>query len=178
MLQRFSGNPHFEKHSVYSASAKQSHALFYKNKTKYFLFVKQDSFSFWAQQGLSTQMLSCVKLFATPVNVAHRAPLSMRFPKQEYWRGLPFPPPVDLPILGTEITSHMSPALVRGFFFFLLASPGSPLRTKSLTISMSEGVTWAVQHGIDNQTHQIIKPCYNTVSLSGSCIQDVESIFF
>ena len=116
-------------------------------------------------------MLSCVKLFATPLTVVHRAPLSMRFPRQEYWRGLPFPPPVDLPNLGTEITSHMSPALVRGFFFFLpLASLGSPLRTKSLTIRMSEGVTWTVQHGIDNQTHQIIKPCYNTVSLSGSCI--------
>ena len=36
---------------------------------------------------------------ATPLTVAHQAPLSMGFPKQEYWSGLPFPSPVDLPNL-------------------------------------------------------------------------------
>ena len=36
-------------------------------------------------------------LLATPQTVARQAPLSMRFPKQEYWSGLPFPPPGDLP---------------------------------------------------------------------------------
>ena len=38
-----------------------------------------------------------VQLFATPWTVAHQAPLSMGFSWQEYWSGLPFPPPGDLP---------------------------------------------------------------------------------
>ena len=37
--------------------------------------------------------LSCVQLFATPWTVAHQAPLSMGFSRQEYWSGLPFPSP-------------------------------------------------------------------------------------
>ena len=42
---------------------------------------------------------------------ARRAPLSMRFPKQEYWSGLPFPPLGDLPEPEIEPASPMSPAL-------------------------------------------------------------------
>ena len=38
-----------------------------------------------------------VQLYATPGTVAHQAPLSMGFSKQEYWSGFPFPPPGDLP---------------------------------------------------------------------------------
>ena len=41
--------------------------------------------------------LSCVRLFATPWTVAHQAPPSMRFSRQEYWSGLSFPSPGDLP---------------------------------------------------------------------------------
>ena len=41
-------------------------------------------------------------LFAIPWIVAHQAPLSMGFPRQEYWSGLPFPPPGDLPDLEIE----------------------------------------------------------------------------
>ena len=41
-------------------------------------------------------MLSRVRLFATPWTVDHQAPLSMGFPRQEYWSGLPFPSPGDL----------------------------------------------------------------------------------
>ena len=48
--------------------------------------------------------------------VAHQAPLSMGFSRQEYWRGLPFPPPGDRPDPGTEPTSLMSSALAGGFF--------------------------------------------------------------
>ena len=40
--------------------------------------------------------LSCVQLFVTPWTVAHKAPPSMGFSRQEYWSGLPFPSP-DLP---------------------------------------------------------------------------------
>ena len=47
-------------------------------------------------------MLSRVQLFATPWTVAHQAPLSMGFSRQEYWSRLPFPSPGDLPHRGME----------------------------------------------------------------------------
>ena len=64
-------------------------------------------------------MLSCfsrVRLFASPWTAAHQAHLSMGFSRQEYWSGLPFPPPGDLPDPGIEPVSLMSPALTGGFF--------------------------------------------------------------
>ena len=53
-------------------------------------------------------VLSRVQLFATPWTVAHQAPLSMEFSKQEYWSRLPFPTLGDLPNLGIK---PESPAL-------------------------------------------------------------------
>ena len=53
---------------------------------------------------------SCIQLFATPWTVALQAPLSMGFSRQEYWSGLPFPPPGALPNPRTEPESLMSPA--------------------------------------------------------------------
>ena len=55
--------------------------------------------------------LSRVQLFVTPWTVARQAPLSLGVARQEYWSGLPFPPPEDLPDPGTEATSLVSPAL-------------------------------------------------------------------
>ena len=46
--------------------------------------------------------LSCVQLFVTPWTVAYQAPPSMGFSWQEYWSGLPFPSPGDLPNPGIE----------------------------------------------------------------------------
>ena len=46
--------------------------------------------------------LSRVRLFVTPWTAAHQAPQSMGFSKQEYWSGLPFPSPGDLPNPGIE----------------------------------------------------------------------------
>ena len=46
------------------------------------------------------QSLSCVQLLETPWTVAHQAPLSMGFLRQEYWSGLPFPSPGDPPNPG------------------------------------------------------------------------------
>ena len=60
--------------------------------------------------------LSVVWLFETPGTVAHQDPLSMGFPRQEYWSGLPFPPPGDLPNPGIELVSLTSPALAGRFF--------------------------------------------------------------
>ena len=51
---------------------------------------------------LKVKLFSCVWLFATPWTVAHQAPQSMEFSRQEYWSGLPFPSPGDLPNPGIE----------------------------------------------------------------------------
>ena len=59
-------------------------------------------------------MLNCfshVQLFVTPWTMAHHSPLSMGFSRQEYWSGLPFSPPEDLPDPGIKPTSPKSPAL-------------------------------------------------------------------
>ena len=47
-------------------------------------------------QKVKVKLLSCVQLFVTPWTVAHQAPLSMGFLRQEHWSGLPFPSPGDL----------------------------------------------------------------------------------
>ena len=57
----------------------------------------------------------------TPWTVACQAPLSMGFPRQEYWSGLPFSPPGDLPDPGIK---PASPALAGGFF--TAQPPGKP----------------------------------------------------
>ena len=67
-----------------------------------------------------------VQLFATPWTVALQAHLSMGFSKQEYWSGLPFPSPGDLPNPGIKHAPLASPALA-GRFFSTSANLGSPL---------------------------------------------------
>ena len=66
-----------------------------------------------SRKGLKVKVksLSRVRLFATPWTVAHQAPLSMGFSRQEYWSGLPFPSPGDLSNPGIE---PRSPALQAG----------------------------------------------------------------
>ena len=59
---------------------------------------------------------SHVRLFGALWNVAHQAPLSMGFSRQEYWTELPFPPPGDLPDTGIKPVSLMSSALAGVFF--------------------------------------------------------------
>ena len=56
-------------------------------------------------------VLSRVGLFATPWTVAHQAPLSMGFSKEEHWSGLPLPSPGDLPDPVIKPASPVSPAL-------------------------------------------------------------------
>ena len=57
-----------------------------------------------------------VRLFATLWTVARQVPLPVEFSRQEYWSGLSFPPPGDLPDQGVEPASLTSPALAGGFF--------------------------------------------------------------
>ena len=61
----------------------------------------------------SVCVLSYVRRFVTPWTVACQATLSMEFSRQEYWSGLPFPPPWNLPDPGIKLAS---PALAGGFF--------------------------------------------------------------
>ena len=66
-------------------------------------------------------VLSDVCHFVTPWTVAHQASLSVGFPRQEYWSGLPVPSPGDLPDSGIK---PGSPALAGGYFTAEL--PGKP----------------------------------------------------
>ena len=84
-----------------------------------------------------------------PWTVACQAPLSMGFPRQEYWSGLPFPSPGDLPNPKIKPKSPVSPALAGGFlttvppgklftllgFFFFLA--GTRDKNHALVLMMT-----------------------------------------
>ena len=83
-----------------------------------------------------TNTFSHVRLFATPWIAAHQAPLSMGFSGQEYWSGLPFPSPGDLPDPGIVPTPLAPPALAG---FFTTAPPGKP--TNCLTQDISTKIS-------------------------------------
>ena len=71
---------------------------------------------FYINKIFCVQLLSHVLLFVAPWIVAHQAPLSMGFSRQEYWSGLPFPPLGDLPDPGIEPMSLVSPTMAGRFF--------------------------------------------------------------
>ena len=80
---------------------------------------------FTMRSGDINSLFSCSVMsnsFETPCTIAHQAPLSMGFFRQEYWNGLPCPPSWDLPDPEIEPTS---PALAGGFF--TTEPPGKPL---------------------------------------------------
>ena len=90
--------------------------------------------SWGALRALGLEQVVCVcvlaqsvQLFATPWTVAHQAPLSMEYSRQECWSGLPFPPPGDLPDPGTDLVSLVSPALKTDSL--PTAPPGKPMNT-------------------------------------------------
>ena len=70
-------------------------------------------------------MLNHVQLFVIAQTVACQAPQSTGFSRQEYWSGLPFPPPGYLPNPGVKPVSPVSPALAGRFF--TTESPGKPI---------------------------------------------------
>ena len=79
--------------------------------------------SFWIpiQPAVKITVCVCVSLSVLSdsfnlVDDVCQAPLSMGFSRQEYWSGLPFPPPGNLPDQGIEPKSLMSPALAAVFF--------------------------------------------------------------
>ena len=76
---------------------------------------------------------SCVQPFATLWTIAHQAPLSMGFSRQEYWSGVSCPPPGDLPSPGIERTC-VSNFLHWQAGFLLLPPPGKPEKSPQLTL--------------------------------------------
>ena len=77
---------------------------------------------------VKVKSLNRVQLFVTPWTVAHQAPLSVGSSRQEYWSGLPFPSPGDLPDPGIE---PRSPALQADA---LTSEPPGKLSTKELLL--------------------------------------------
>ena len=88
------------------------------------------------------EVLSCFSCFATLRTVAHQALLSMRFSRQEYWGGLPYPSP------GMEPESLISPALAAGFITTSTAWKDSPNSKSwipvlfSITIVLKDSLPW------------------------------------
>ena len=118
---------------------------------------------------MRAQSLSCVQLFATPWTAASQAPLSVGFSRQEYWSGLPCPPPGDLPDPGIKPESLMFPALAgtffttratwevqndpfttfEGFYYWSLGEGnGTPLQYSCLENPMDRGAWEAAVHGV------------------------------
>ena len=86
--------------------------LLFKNSFTLFLKIqvfRRDAFS-------CVYVLSYVQFFATLWTVACQTPLSMRFPRQEYWSGLPFPTPGDLLDSGIKPAFSVSPVSAGRFF--------------------------------------------------------------
>ena len=81
-------------------------------------------------------VLSHVQLFAIPWTVALQAPLSTEFSRQEYWSGLPFPPPGDLPNPEMEPVSPASPAQTGRFFTARVTRVGMPQTSEHLHTSV------------------------------------------
>ena len=94
--------------------------------------------------------------FVTLGIIAHQAPLSMDFSKQQYWSGLPFPSPGDLPDPGIE---PVSPALAGRFF--TTALPGKPKRMHKVCNSMYGNVTMKMgrrgKNGLKRGTKNFLK---------------------
>ena len=84
------------------------------------------------------QLLRHVRFFATPWTLAHQAPLSMEFSRQQYWSGLPFPTPGDLPNPGIKPVSPASLALAGRFF--IAEPPGKPF--KMVCLLLQKLTTW------------------------------------
>ena len=84
-------------------------------------------------------VLGDVRLFVTPQTVAHQAPLSMGFPRQEYWSGALCPPAGDLPDSEIEPVSIVFPALAGRFLTTLL--PGK-LTVQGMSSNKSNNYNW------------------------------------
>ena len=127
------------KHQYLSAKAQHIHSLQTSSLTLRYLQPKSQSIPPPTLSPVSTAidlegplllwLLFCCQVvsnsFAMPGTVAHQAPLSMGFPRQEYWNGLPFPSPGDLPDPGFKPVSQHWQAV--SLPLSLQGSPEGPL---------------------------------------------------
>ena len=89
---------------------------------------------------------------ATPWTVACQAPWSMKFSRQEYWSGLPFPTLGDLPDQGIKPKSLASPALAGRFF--ITAPPGKPINRLHISKYNSNKIDKISRRNIENVNSQ------------------------
>ena len=109
--------------------------------------------------------VSPVWLFATLWTVTHQAPLSLRFSRQDYWSGLPCPPPGDISDPGIEPSSPVSPALQADSL--PLAPPRKPLSKRFKTVN--KYIINRLAHGYGNCCSQGQVGPEKTFSQRGGC---------
>jgi len=109
---------------------------------------------------------NCVRFFVTLWTVACQAPLSMGFSRQEYWSGLPCPPPGDLPDPGIEPTSTVAPA-------FQVDSLQLP-KGKPWQMAVHEGKN-ACQYSLRNRRFGFIENYTPRVGLACCCCSVTKS---
>ena len=116
-------------------------------------------FYFWGHAaqlvGSCVCVLSCVQLFATPRTVAHQAPLSMGFPRQEPWSRLPFPSPGDLSNPGIKPKSFTSRALAGGLFTSRPPRILVPLQYSCLENPRDRRAWWLTVHEVTKSRMQL-----------------------
>ena len=99
-----------------------------------------------------------------------QAPLSVGFPRQEYWSGLPCTPPGDLPIPGIEPASLASPALAGGFFITDTTWEAlSPMAYFNILINRT--LALPTQITLQHATHRMTIPLRNPYNSSTECTQ-------
>ena len=96
------------------------------------VYVHVGVMGYWSE----VKSLSSVRLFATPWTVTYQAPQSMGFSRQEYWSGVPFPSPGDLPDPGIE---PGSPRIVGRRFTICATREDSVIKKNEI---MSLEATW------------------------------------
>ena len=122
-------------------------------------------------------LLSFVRLFVTPGTVACQALLSMGFSKQEYWSGLTFPPPGDLPDPGIEPTFLESLVLADGLFTTRAIREVQEWWQTNNTISLQmrnpcfTGNCWPVQGLCSSNSSSALAPISRTPLSSTSCAE-------
>ena len=107
--------------------------------------------------------------FVTPWTVAHQVPLSMGFPRQEYWYGLPFPFSEDLPDLGIEPTSL---ELTGGFL------TTEPLGKPNVTYVLEPFMVQAIEsYGLPETILMCVQACQQLCSLQFlQCLPSISSL--
>ena len=104
-------------------------------------------------------MLSCVRLCVTPWTAACQAPLSMEFSRQEYWSGLPCPPPGDLPTHVSYIYLYWQQHGYRGHHGVLARRPTGAEAAASRAVTVSglgvrSVLLWSNSRTIDFSFHR------------------------